>query len=75
MSNQENAWHGYAAAYGPSPHSMPKWMMLTWKTTTQRGEAAAAGNDPMRLIRLYAARACFRASTWLAMLGKWLAGV
>ena len=37
--------------------------------------AAAAGNDPMRLIRLYAARACFRASTWLAMLGKWLAGV
>jgi hypothetical protein len=28
----------------------------------------------MRLIRLYAARACFRVSTWLAMLGKWFAG-
>jgi hypothetical protein len=28
----------------------------------------------MRLIRLYAARACFRESMWLAMLGQWLAG-
>jgi hypothetical protein len=28
----------------------------------------------MRLIRLLAARACFRVSTCLAMLGKWLAG-
>ena len=28
----------------------------------------------MRLIRLYAARACFRVSSWLAMLGQWLAG-
>ena len=28
----------------------------------------------MRLIRLYAARAYFRVSTWFAMLGKQLAG-
>jgi len=28
----------------------------------------------MRLIRLYAARVCFRMSMWLAMLGQWLAG-
>jgi hypothetical protein len=29
----------------------------------------------MRLIRLYAARACFRVSTWLAILGARLAGI
>ena len=28
----------------------------------------------MRLIRLYAARGCFRVSSWLAMLGQRLAG-
>jgi hypothetical protein len=28
----------------------------------------------MRLIRIYAAQACFRVSMWLAMLGQWLAG-
>jgi hypothetical protein len=29
----------------------------------------------MRLIGFYAARACFRVSSRLAMLGQWLAGV
>jgi hypothetical protein len=29
---------------------------------------AAAGGAVMRLIQLYAARACFRVSSWLAML-------
>lgn len=29
----------------------------------------------MRLIRLFAARGCFRVSTWLAVLGKRLAGL
>jgi hypothetical protein len=35
----------------------------------------AACGDVMRLIQIYAARLCFKASIWLALLGKRLSGI
>jgi hypothetical protein len=38
-------------------------------------QSPTAGVDPVRLIRLYLGRACFKIGTAFAMLGKWLAGI
>ena len=71
----DRASHGGRKAYGPSLRVDGEVDDCDREDTDRTRPATAAGDDPMRLIGSMRRGHVSVVSTWLAMLGKWFAGL